>query len=140
MRTYAEPHRVDLERQYKEKTMGRPVNPRFLGATGDNSQPTIPVRFHDGSNLIEGKILTQRGTNKFNCSNDGDTITRVCRLVNEITPNANNECAIVGIADGGTPKLIKKMFNRTCVDWDDNRYTWEVQDDSTESLLVLTAI
>ena len=54
--------------------------------------------------------------------------------------NAEFECSIVGIAAGGSPKLIKKMFNRTCVDWDDNRYTWEVQDDSTESLLVLTAI
>ena len=47
--------------------MGRPVNKRNFGATGVDATPTIPIRFHDGSSLIEGKILSQRGTNKFNC-------------------------------------------------------------------------
>lgn len=32
------------------------------------------------------------------------------------------------------------MFNRTAVDFDNNRYKWTVEDDSTESLIRLTAI
>lgn len=118
--------------------MGRPINKRYFGATGDNTQPTIPVRYHDGSSSVEGYIVAQKGTNKFKC--DGGAAAATCRLVNEIAPNAAGEMSLVGIAAGGNPKLIKKLFNRTAVDWDNNRYTWEVQDDSTESLLVLTAI
>jgi hypothetical protein len=120
--------------------MGRPINKRFFGATGVDATPKIPARFHDGSNLIEGKILSQRGTNKFNCSNDGDTITKVCRLVNEISPNAEGEMSLIGIGAGGSSVIIKKLFNRTATDWDNNRYTWALEDDSTESILRLTAI
>jgi hypothetical protein len=118
--------------------MGRPVNSKHFGVTGGAS-PNIPIRFHDGSNLIEGYIVSQRGTNKFNCSNDGGTITRICRLTSDgSAPNANNECQLIGIADNAV--AIKKLFNRTAVDYDNNRYTWETEDDSTESLLRLTAI
>ena len=120
--------------------MGRPVNKRYFGATG-GADANIPIRFHDGSNLIEGYILSQRGTNKFNCSNDAGTITQVSRLTNDGSePNAAGECQLVGIAAGGNAVAIKKLFNRTAVDYSGNRYTWEAQDDSTESLLVLTAI
>jgi len=120
--------------------MGRPVNKRYFGATG-GAAANIPIRFHDGSNLIEGYILSQRGTNKFNCSNDGDTITRICRLTSDGSePNADLECQIIGIGDGGGAIAIKKLFNRTAVDYNGNRYTWTAEDDSTESLLRLTAI
>ena len=121
--------------------MGRPVNKRNFGATGVDAAPTIPIRFHDGSNLIEGYIVSQRGTNKFNCSNDAGSITRICRLTSDgSVPNAEFEAQLVGIASGGDPVTIAKLFNRTAVDFSGNRYTWEAQDDSTESLLVLTAI
>lgn len=121
--------------------MGRPINKRNFGATGVDATPTVPIRFHDGSNLIEGFILSQRGTNKFNCSNDGGTITRVCRLTSDgSAPNADLECQLIGIASGGGAVAVKKLFNRTAVDYDNNRYSWEAEDDSTESLLRLTAL
>lgn len=121
--------------------MGRPVNKRNFGATGVDATPKVPVRFHDGSNLIEGYILSQRGTNKFNCSNDGDTIAQVSRLTADgSAPNAAGECQIIGIGDGGGAIAIAKLFNRTAVDYSNNRYTWTAEDDSTESLLRLTAI
>lgn len=121
--------------------MGRPVNKRYFGATGVDAQPTVPIRFQSGGNVIEGFIVSQRGTNKFNCSNDAGSVTEVCRLTSDgSAPNANGECQLIGIAAGGNPVAIKKLFNRTAVDYDNNRYTWEAQDDSSESLLVLTAI
>ena len=122
--------------------MGRPVNKRYFGVTGVDATPKIPVRFHDGSSGYEGYIVAQKGTNKFKVAT-ADTsppVELTGRLVNEISPNGTNEVSLVGIAAGGDPVLIKKIFNRTAVDWNNNRYTWEVQDDSTESLLVLTAI
>jgi len=135
------PTPVDLERQHKEKTMGRPVNKRNFGATGVDAAPTVPIRFYSGGSLYEGKILSQRATNKFNCSNDGDSVTEVCTLTSDgSAPNANGECQIIGIVDGGGAIAIKKLFNRTAVDFNNNRYTWTAEDDSTESLLRLTAI
>ena len=120
--------------------MGRPVNKRYFGVTG-GADANVPIRFHDGSSLIEGYIVSQRGTNKFKCSNDAGSITRVCRLTSDgSAPNADLECQLIGIAAGGDPVAVKKLFNGTAVDYDNNRYTWEAQDDSTESLLVLTAI
>jgi len=121
--------------------MGRPVNSNNFGATGGSS-PTVPIRFQSGGSVIEGYILSQRGTNKFNCSNDAGSVTEVCRLTDDgSAPNANGECQIIGIVDGGGDAVaVKKLFNRTAVDYDNNRYTWEAQDDSTESLLILTAI
>lgn len=126
----------------KEKTMGRPINKRNFGATGDNTTPTIPCRYHNGSSSVEGYIVDQRGSNKFTVTTDGNT-TFVCRLVDEIAPNAAGEMSIVGLipdAGAGSTVQVKKMFNKTAIDWNNNRYTWAAEDDSTESLLRLTAI
>lgn len=118
--------------------MGRPVNKRNFGATGDDDQPTIPVRFWDGGSSVEGYVVAQKGTNKFKVTDGSTTITG--RLVNELQPNGANEISIVGIAPGTTAIIIKKIFNRTAVDWNNNRYTWEAQDDSSQSLLILTPV
>lgn len=117
--------------------MGRPVNKRYFGATGNDAQPTIPARFYDGSATVEGYIVAQKGTNKFKVS-DGTT-TIIGRLVNDLSPTGSNEISLVGIAEGSTPVVLRKVFNRTALDWDNNRYTWAVDDDSTQSIMVLTA-
>ena len=118
--------------------MGRPVNKRNFGATGVDAQPTIPVRYWNGSTSVEGYVVSQKGTNKFKVTDGSTTITG--RLVNEVTPNGASEISIVGIAPGSTPVILKKMFNRTAVDWNNVRYTWDAQDDSSESLLILTPV
>lgn len=118
--------------------MGRPINKRYFGATGGAS-PNIPVRYHNGTSSVEGYIVNQKGTNKFTVTTNG-TNTFVCRLVNEIAPNAAAEMSLVGLTSGSNAVILKKMFNRTAVDWSGNRYTWELEDDSTQSLLRLTAI
>jgi len=121
--------------------MGRPLNSRFFGATGDNTQATIPIRFQSGGAVIEGYILSQRGVNKFNCSKDDGSVTEVCRLTDDgSVPNANGEAQIIGIAGDGNAVAVKKLTAHKAVDFDNNAYTWEVEDDSTESLLRLTAV
>jgi len=118
--------------------MGRPVNKRNFG-TQAGAGTTFTIRYHDGTASREGWIVAQKGTNKFKCDSTAGTAA-TCRLVNELTPNASGECAIVGFVDDGNAVILQKIFNRTAVDWSGNRYTWEIQDDSTQSLLVLTAI
>lgn len=117
--------------------MGRPINKRFFGATGGAS-PNLPVRYHNGTSSVEGYIVNQKGTNKFTVTTNG-TATFVCRLVEEANPNAAAEMSLVGLTTDG-PVILKKMFNRTAVDWNGNRYTWTLEDDSTQSLIRLTAI
>jgi hypothetical protein len=123
----------------KEKIMGRPINKRYFGEVGNNTQPTIAIRYHDGTATREGWILTQRGTNKFNCDSTAGTAT-ICRLVNETAPNAEGEASLVALTPGGAATILKKMFNRTAIDWNGNRYSWAVEDDSTQSLIRITAI
>jgi hypothetical protein len=125
---------------FKEKyKMGRPIDKLFLGATG-GSPATIPVRADIGGTDFEGYIVNQKGSNKFTVSNDGNTVSGVAYLVNKITGHDAGECSIVGLNEGGEAKAIQKITAHRAVDYDGVVYTWAVADDSSESLLQLTAI
>ena len=57
-------------------------------------------------------------------------------------PTVANTATLVGILAGGAqrPVTLKKINYRTCVDFSGNRYKWTLSDDSTQTILVLTAI
>ena len=135
--------------------MGRPLNKRYFGATengdGDlSNEGTLTVSVKVGANTASelGVILSQRSETKFKVSDDaqGDidgANTGVCTLVNKATGSlAANEMSLQGFVDGtdGNAVYIRKVQNRTMLDFDNNRYTWEIQDDSTANILILTAI
>ena len=124
--------------------MGRPLNKRFFGELG-GADANIPVTFHDGNSVVEGYILNQKGTNKFTVRNPAtspvtDVVVRL--TADGSTPNAAGEAMIEGyVTDRDTAAIsIVKLFNRTVVGADGNRYTWELEDDSTSSVIILTAI
>ena len=54
-------------------------------------------------------------------------------------PTAANTATLVGMLNG-SPVTLKKLNFRTAVDFNNNRYKWTLSDDSTQTLLVLTAI
>jgi hypothetical protein len=54
-------------------------------------------------------------------------------------PTAANTATLVGMLNG-TPITLSKINFRTAVDFNGNRYKWSLQDDSTQTLLILTAI
>jgi hypothetical protein len=121
--------------------MGRPINKRKFGATGVDATPTIPVRFKLGGTVYEGYIVKQRATRKFNVStDDGTTATGACTLTDAVTPANNGDASLVGITTGGGAVTIKKLTNRVATDYNGNRYTYSLEDDSTETLIRLTAI
>jgi hypothetical protein len=142
--------RVDLERQIKEKTMGRPLNKRYFGTIANADGGTMPngdaafnvtVAADVGNGIVEQSyILNQRSETKFTCSDGASSLS--CTLVNKTAANlAVGEMRILGYVNAsGDGVAIRKLQNRTCFDFANNRYTWELQDDSTETLLVLTAI
>jgi len=126
--------------------MGRPINKRYLGRTG--SDPTTGIENEErltaivkvGANLFasDGIVLSQRSETRFrvNDNPDGSGNTGICLLVNKPEPAANEMVLygyLVADADDRTdPINIRKMYNRTCTDFANNRYTWTIEDVTTQ--------
>jgi hypothetical protein len=134
--------------------MGRPLNKRFFGPLDDGTNITISCQVGSANESKEGYILRQRTSRKFlvNDTKDGTKTTPtgtgtgnvgICTLVDKVDGSlADNEMAIYGYVAGttGTQVRIKKFYNRTCRDFSNVRYRWEVSNDSTASIITLTAI
>ena len=132
--------------------MGRPLNKRYFGASandlvGDDkaAEGVLTVSVKVGTNTASalGIILSQRSETKFKVDDaaDGTGNEGVCTLVDKATGSlGDDEMSLQGFVDGESAVYIRKVQNRTMIDFDDNRYTWEIQDDSTANILVLTAI
>jgi hypothetical protein len=146
--------------------MGRPINKRYFGPLADANDPlnapkndtkfNIAANVKVGTNTVSeaGYILAQRSTRKFlvNDTKDGTKRTLsgtgtgnvgVCTLVDKPSNTlANNEMSIQGYIAGsdGNQVRIAKIYNRTCRDFANNRYTWETQDDSTATIFVITPL
>jgi len=127
--------------------MGRPINKRYFGATGTGTDQTdganIPIRFKTGGTVYEGYILKQVGSRRFKCStDDGTTAVATCVTVDadaSFDPANNGECVLLGFqATAGTPRIIRRMTNRIAWDFDGRMHKWSLQDDSSETLIVLT--
>lgn len=128
--------------------MGRPLNKKYFGTTalgGDQTgEGNLSVIVKVGSNAVSelGIILSQRSESKFRVDDNpaGTGNEGVCTLVNKDVPG-DNEMVLKGYVGGaGDGVNIRKVHNRTMIDFDNNRYTWAIQDDSTSNVLVLTAI
>lgn len=61
-------------------------------------------------------------------------------LTNKITPTGAGEACLVGIDTTGQPRAIKRLSGRLAYDFSGNRYKWTLEDDSTQTLLRLTAV
>ncbi len=127
--------------------MGRPVNKRWFGATGTGTGAglftgnNLPIRFKLGGTVYEGYITKQTGSRRYKVStDDGTTATGSVYLTNATTPASNGDAALVGIVTGGGAVTIRKLTNRVATGYNGVRYTWNLSDDSTETLIRLTAI
>ncbi len=122
--------------------MANKLSKRYFGATGTAATPHIPIRFKSGGTVYEGYIVNQVSARRFKCSNDAGSVTEVCKLVQGTNsdPANNGEATLVGINSTGNPVTLRKINFRTVADFNSNRYKWTLSDDSTETLLILTAI
>ena len=149
--------------------MGRPINKRYFGRLADADDArfaplndtffNIAINVQVGANAEteSGILLQQRSPSKF-VVNDLKTGTAVyadgtqrdgtagtgnvgtCTLVDKAAGALGaDEMSIMGTTPTGQV-TIKKLYNKTCRDFNNNRYTWAVEDDSTETVLRLTAI
>jgi hypothetical protein len=146
--------------------MGRPLNKRWFGRLADADDArfaplndtffniAVNVQVAANAETESGIILRQRSSNKFlvNDLKDGTKLTPsgsgtgnvgICTLVNKAAGAlAANEMSIQGTLDDGTGAQvrIKKLYNRTCRDFNNNRYKWAIENDSTETVMRLTPL
>jgi hypothetical protein len=130
--------------------MGRPINKRWFGATGTGTGTglltgnNLPIRFKTGGSVLEGYIAKQKGARTFLCNADNVSPPAAnvrCKLVagTNSDPANNGEATLVGILNGA-PVTLQKLTNRVATDFNGVRYKWTLEDDSTQTLLILTAM
>jgi hypothetical protein len=145
VRTYAVPAAYDLEHQ-GDKQMGRPIKKSFFGvSTGSQNAGILLNAFipaagaagyvsgTGGSSAVESYIVRQVGSKKYIVSN-AQGVGRI-ELVNDSTPVAG-EGYLLGY-NNFSPVAIKKLTAKLAVDFDDNRYTWSLENDSTADVIRL---
>lgn len=126
--------------------MGRPIHPKYFKETVDNNGEVIDdTRFSViakiGINRVtkDGVIIRQRGNTSFMVE-DKKGNRGVCKLVNKRKPE-DDEMVLVGYVNGTDETVnIRKLSDRTMLDFDNNRYKWELQNDSSKNSLILYKI
>jgi len=136
--------------------MGRPLRKDINGidviGTSGTTNTGIVVQFYDGStNQVDGGIVKQRGSDTFVVARraslnatrvNSSTNQFICSLV-ATTPNADGEMLMQGSTTGNLDTglvAIAKITKRVATDFSGNKYTWFLENDSSEDYIVLTAI
>lgn len=128
--------------------MGRPLGKRFFGDPevpdqrniGSETENNFRVECNTGNGAVDtGYIIAQKGSNKFKVTDE--TTTLDCRLTNKATADLlEGEMVLFGSDGTGNRIPLKKISLHKATDYNNNQYTWSIQDDSTESALILTAV
>jgi hypothetical protein len=126
--------------------MGRPISKRWFGTTGTGTGTgkftgnNLPIRFKLGGTVYEGYITKQTGSHRYKVrTDDGTTATGTVYLKNAVLPATNGDAALVGFHNGSAT-LIRDLRSRIAISFSGVRYKWTLSDDSTETLIILTAI
>lgn len=134
MQAYAEPNRVDLERQ-EENKMGRPINKRNIGSGAGKIEVTA-YYFTGASEVLSSAtpawIVSQRSNNKFKVT-DGST-TEVLTLSNLSTGALTEGTFTINAKDNtGTLTQVTKLRNRTVQTEDSGNYPYSISDANSGS-------
>ena len=132
--------------------MGRPLRKDVLGvdAIGSSTGAATGVRveYYDepsSSLKTDGVIIKQRGAKTFTVvqvGNIGSGGKYVKAVLQNSTPNAANEMRMWGWlgGNGGTEINIAKITKNLVTDFNQNKYTWTLENDSSNDYIVLTAV
>lgn len=97
--------------------MGRPLNKRFFGVEGVGPTAAgneIKVNFHNGSGVVEGYIVKQKGSKRFVCEEIETAGTFTCTLKTGVLPAALSagEMSISFKMDDGETYGVSKIAGR----------------------------
>jgi hypothetical protein len=129
--------------------MGRPLRKDVFGTDVIKSFAAaatgIKIDFYDASLRTDGVIIKQRGAKTFVVARVGDIGTTsgytTAVLVSD-TPNADGEMNLYGFIGGNGAQRtnIAKITKRIATDFSGNRYKLQLENDSSNDYIVLTAI
>jgi hypothetical protein len=126
--------------------MANKLPKRLFGTLGSSVTPHIPVRIYPtGGSAAAGYIVNQVGARRFKCALNVPTSPPGANEVYKIVQGTNMDPTVAGTMTligllNGSPVALKKLNFRTAADFSGNRYKWNLSDDSTQTLLILTAI
>jgi hypothetical protein len=125
--------------------MGRPLRKDINGVDVINtyvSDTGIRVDFYDSALRTDGIIIKQRGARTFVVAQVGTPTVRTTAVLKNGAPSAAGEMRLFGWlgGNGGTSVNIAKITKRVATDFSGNRYTWFLENDSSNDYIVLTAI
>lgn len=127
--------------------MGRPLRKDVNGVdvlkTFAAANTGIRVEFHDGTSLrTDGILIKQRGAKTFVVARVGTPTVLTTAVVKNSAPSAAGEMRLFGFIGGNgvAATNIAKITKRVATDFSGNRYTWFLQNDSSNDFIVLTAI
>lgn len=128
--------------------MGRPLRKDVNGVDviGTFASNTgIRVEFYDSALRTDGVIIKQRGAKTFVVTRVGDigtTTAYTTAVLKDGAPSASGEMRMFGYvtSNSGTAVNLAKITKRVATDFSGNRYTWYLENDSSNDYIVLTAI
>ena len=140
-------HHADLKRHPNRRNqMANKLSKRLFGTLGSAATPHIPVRIKPaGVSAQAGYIVKQTAARRFKCTSNSPTSPPVDPAVYKIAegtnmdPTVDGTMTVIGMLNG-SPVALKKLNDRTAVGFNGTRYKWSLSDDSTQTLLMLTAI
>ena len=145
MRTYAViPQRRPRTSYLRRNKMGRPLRKDVNGVDVINtyvSDTGIRVDFYDTELRDDGIIIKQRGARTFVVAQVGTPTVRTTAVLKNGAPSAAGEMRLFGWlgGNGGTSVNIAKITKRVATDFNNVRYTWFLENDSSNDYIVLTA-
>ena len=134
--------------------MGRPLKKDIYGtevlASYVNANAGIKCEFYDTQLRTDGVLVRQRGAKTYVVTQVGNvnatqtensTSVSTC-VLQAAEPSAAGQMRILGSTNGQLPATvaIAKLTKRIATDFNGNRYTWFLDNDSSGDVLVLTAI
>jgi hypothetical protein len=122
-----------MGRPLRKDVLGTDVIGTFVNDTG------VRVEFYDSELRDDGIIIKQRGAKTFVVAQVGSPTVRTTAVLKDGEPSAAGEMRLFGV-DGDTTVNIAKITKRVATDFDGNRYTWYLENDSSIDYIVLTPI
>lgn len=127
--------------------MGRPLKKDVLGTevlgSYVNANAGIRVSFYSDDLYTDGIIVKQRGAKTFQVARIGTPLERVSCVLQSTTPSEAGEMQIVGYVGGSdntTAIPLRRITKKLALDWNGNRYTWYLENDSSNDYIVLTPV
>jgi hypothetical protein len=125
--------------------MGRPLRKDVNGVDVIGtyvSNTGVRVEFYDSALRDDGIIIKQRGAKTFVVARVGTPATRATAVLKNGAPSAAGEMRLFGWlgGNGGTSVNLAKITKRVATDFTGKRYTWFLENDSSNDYIVLTAL